>query len=1732
MVAEQSEPASLLDKLYSYGSGAPGALAPRKRPPPGAAKHNSLLPLPPAARARGPPLRTGLGQGAVVLAGRPQSQQRQQHHTPGNERDSDNQLVAPGSVSSSPMEEEAAAPSSAALREGGGAGASSGTDSGAVQEPDWFIEQLRTEAHAHEFAYMKPADHGDGAFDPYRLRIVPFSQVDPADYYTISVAGVMRCKRVKGVETSDFTPLAQWEAERAQFRALMQIPFFKRYPAWKAHRGWRRGIVRKNRSACRGAIEARLLPLDPVFGPPLGRVRRLCVEASSLRLHRIERGEAYGLASFLAAQAEHREGACERLEGFFEAVRQAAAAACASALVRFEESSGSGEGDAVPSSPSMAGARASEPAPAADGGVKRSFLQQAQLRAVCERIRAFLRLVDSMILATAHGLIMSSLSELRALFEDTPKGHLSGAAAEASGAGAAETVGGGEGKRPSGLAPLFEVGIYFDTDDIAFEPSRAELARAIDTTMIDYVSMLKTRIGSVLADAAFHKYTAPVINGRRDNPEPVEGLDIVALVEENEEHNAVVKAVRASFEGHFDEVLAYCELLQPHRATYLANRAVDTRVVADTLALDEWRELLERFEGQRRAFEAIETHATVGIFAGNASRLKEIFLPSPQRCLDELHAALPELAARRTAALLEETGHATSVLSGQPEGVTEFVAFSEFLAKTTGMQSELAERGKTIEDMYHLMAAFGVQARSDDVASVKMLGSQLTALSALVDDVAAGQEERTAHFAESIEASIGALRTRATEVLASSKDSRLTDGDTELADAIDLVAGLDEQLHEVKAESVRLAEYQEVLKRPVTRYDEVEDLEAAMRLKRNLWHGIHDWGAQVDEWNGAPFDALDPELMQKEVTKYAKTVSQCEKGLAPNTALPILKERVETFKGMVPVVVSMRNEALKEHHWKQIEEAIGSAIERGEGFTLGYLLELRVSEFKDAIEAVSTAATQEKILEELLAKVEGMWKSLEFAVNSYKEQKDVFILGGVDDVLAVLEETQVLVQTILGSRFIGPLQKRVDDWDKKLRLFSETLDEWLAVQRSWMYLESIFKAQDIQRQLPNEYKQFDQVNKHWLALMRKTNADATALKCATAPKLLEKLQSSNATLDKIQKNLEDYLEMKRAAFPRFFFLSNDELLEILAQARDPQAVQPHLIKCFDNIKKLDFGSSPTSVDISGMYSQEGERVGLGKNLKARGTVEQWLGYVEEAMVKSLRAEMKQGLLDYQGQERLAWAKSHIAQVVLTVAMMYWCKEVEEVLDAEGDTVGGLGVYLTKAKQQLEDLARAVGGKLTGLERKALVALITGDVHNRDIVTTMIKERVDSRSSFTWAMQLRFYWEQDVDDTVVRQVNTRTLYGYEYQGALSRLVVTPLTDRCWMTLTGALHVGLGGAPAGPAGTGKTESVKDLAKGIGRQCVVFNCSDQLDYKMMGKLFSGVAQTGCWTCLDEFNRIDIEVLSVVAQQLLTIRQALTAKADHFVFEGREIRLKPTEGVFITMNPGYAGRTELPDNLKALFRPVSMMVPDYALIAEIMLYAEGFLDARSLAQKMVKMYKLCSEQLSQQDHYDYGMRQVKSVLVMSGSVKRGNPDLSEDVCLIRAMQEANVPRFLAQDLPLFEGIIGDLYPSLVIPPVDYGQLQSAAQDACVRAGLQVVDRFVTKVIELFQTFNVRFGVMTVGPTGGGKTSCMKMLQSAMSELHSQGTDDPRFQPVEPRANASSATTRPPPFTSRDGNR
>lgn len=241
-------------------------------------------------------------------------------------------------------------------------------------------------------------------------------------------------------------------------------------------------------------------------------------------------------------------------------------------------------------------------------------------------------------------------------------------------------------------------------------------------------------------------------------------------------------------------------------------------------------------------------------------------------------------------------------------------------------------------------------------------------------------------------------------------------------------------------------------------------------------------------------------------------------------------------------------------------------------------------------------------------------------------------------------------------------------------------------------------------------------------------------------------------------------------------------------------------------------------------------------------------------------------------------------------------------------------------------------------------------------------------------------------------NARFFYGFEYLGVQDRLVQTPLTDRCYLTMTQALESRLGGSPFGPAGTGKTESVKALGHQLGRFVLVFNCDETFDFQAMGRIFVGLCQVGAWGCFDEFNRLEERMLSAVSQQIQTIQEALKCHQDEskdtqsltVELVGKQVRVSTDMAIFITMNPGYAGRSNLPDNLKKLFRSLAMTTPDRQLIAEVMLFSQGFRTAEKLACKIVPFFRLCDEQLSNQSHYDFGLRALKSVLVSAGNVKR----------------------------------------------------------------------------------------------------------------------------------------------------
>ncbi|XP_009868408.1 PREDICTED: dynein heavy chain 10, axonemal, partial [Apaloderma vittatum] len=922
----------------------------------------------------------------------------------------------------------------------------------------------------------------------------------------------------------------------------------------------------------------------------------------------------------------------------------------------------------------------------------------------------------------------------------------------------------------------------------------------------------------------------------------------------------------------------------------------------------------------------------------------------------------------------------------------------------------------------------------------------------------------------------------------------------DLDKGLELLANFEKELE--KLEKIQeLGSAEKLFGLPVTVYPDLIKAQNDMKALKQIYEIYKLQREAKEKWSQTLWVNLDVQLLQEGIEGFLKAFRKLPK---PTRNMPVafqLETKMKAFRDSIPLLLDLKNEALRERHWRDLMERTGTNFEMTtETFTLENMFAMELHRYSDVISEIVGSAVKELSIEKGLKEIAETWEHLKFTVQIYFKgtENRGFVLGSVGEILEVLDDSNANLQSVSSSRFVGPFLSTVHQWEKILSLIGEVIEIWMVVQGKWMYLESIFTGGDIRSQLPEEAKIFDSVDRMFKKIMDETVKEPSIKKSCEAPNRLSDLNHINDVLEKCQKSLNDYLDSKRNAFPRFFFISDEELLSILGSS-DPLSVQEHMIKMYDNIASLRFEDGDNDKKIvTAMISAEGEVMEFRQAIAAEGRVENWMTAVLEEMKRTNRLLTKEAIFRYcEDRSRVDWMLLYQGMMVLAANQVWWTWQVEDVFrKVKKGEKQAMMRYAKKMHKQIDDLVTRITMPLSKNDRKKYNTVLIIDVHARDIVDTFVRDSILHAQEFEWERQLRFYWVREPDELNVRQCTGTFSYGYEYMGLNGRLVITPLTDRIYLTLTQALSMFLGGALAGPAGTGKTETTKDLAKALGLLCVVTNCGEGMDFKAIGKIFSGLAQCGAWGCFDEFNRIDASVLSVISSRIQTIRSALMNQLKTFQFEGQEITLDSRMGIFITMNPGYAGRTELPESVKALFRPVVVIVPDLQQICEIMLFSEGFLRAKVLARKMTVLYKLAKDQLSKQHHYDFGLRALKSVLVMAGELKRGSAHLTEEVVLMRALRDMNLPKLVFEDVPLFLGLISDLFPGLDCPRVRYPDFNDAVEQVLEEKGYVVLPVQVDKVVQIYETMLTRHTTMVVGPTGGGKSVVINALCQAQNKL------------------------------------
>ena len=583
-----------------------------------------------------------------------------------------------------------------------------------------------------------------------------------------------------------------------------------------------------------------------------------------------------------------------------------------------------------------------------------------------------------------------------------------------------------------------------------------------------------------------------------------------------------------------------------------------------------------------------------------------------------------------------------------------------------------------------------------------------------------------------------------------------------------------------------------------------------------------------------------------------------------------------------------------------------------------------------------------------------------------------------------------------------------------------------------------------------------------------------------------------------------------------------------------------------------------SLIISMIVWINGEKLKLDNSVIVLSLVETWMNDLEKAMIATLennlskaykkfmefpkafeldldekidkndRSADKMELIKYIMKKKFGIT----GQALLTLTNFGWRIKLEKELieasksekkNVEWDNqMNYLTTCVTKAAAYLDKR------KKKDIQRKYIVILYNYILLMKylyELTSNLKNENVRSTDNYEWQklLKINFVNKKDIMSTnmfqrnrnrniteekyivQMEQLQNKANYGYEYIGNKERLVITPVTERCFLNMMTAIFYYRGGALQGPAGTGKTETIKDLSRAMGKYVIVFNCSNKNSYNTMATLFLGVINTGAWVCFDEFNRIEVEVLSVIRIQLITIFDALRSKKISIPFKGNAgVRINHSLAIYITMNPQYIFRTELPENLKILFRPVALKAADRQRICEIKFLADGYPAqiANSLAKLLIVSLDVLMQQMSHQSHYDFSLRAVMNILKYASTLK--NLQGHDEIFILRmAICDMLKPKLTGNDEEIFDNVLSSVFnDGLQGDGNDLNEAIDKAkqerQENLRNEVKQIIEMkkltgspfLINQVIQLYNNMQLKHGLMLVGGTLSGKTTTLELLK------------------------------------------
>ncbi|EPX73119.1 dynein heavy chain Dhc1 [Schizosaccharomyces octosporus yFS286] len=859
------------------------------------------------------------------------------------------------------------------------------------------------------------------------------------------------------------------------------------------------------------------------------------------------------------------------------------------------------------------------------------------------------------------------------------------------------------------------------------------------------------------------------------------------------------------------------------------------------------------------------------------------------------------------------------------------------------------------------------------------------------------------------------------------------------------------------------------------------------------------------KYEKTPWLLLNCEALVNELTEHAKELDQCPsnmKSLAPYTKLT---SRIVDILGAMPLLSELKSNNFGNEHWQKLLSAMGILqSSSSENWTLEDVLGFKFDSHQSLVKDIIKEADEEATIRNTLQTVCLNSESYEFQFVLYDNR--TYLLKDCNKLISDCEEWIDQLNTVKLFENYNQVKYSADELIGKLSDFLDFLNVWMEIQQHWTYLDGVFSTNEVFQSL------LPQATVAYFSATKSYTQGINLLLSSKGVKEFYKLQSPKAFADTlllslidIKRMLVDYFESERLKFPRLFFLGDEDLLELVCHINHKATLDKYIGTLFPGMNGLIINQGDGAIEK--LITDEYLSLVLSSPVKIKqesGCFE-WISFIEEDIKNILLKTFGIAYSVFDESFDIAdlnlwfpeWLKSFPSQILLLCFRCYASYALKKGIQKKD-----LTCFDASLKQGIEWLSKYAMNEENAIIRKKALLFINEKLHYRSLVKALVDNNFND---YYWFREIKCSY--NVDEHGKPSINVEMFsvscpYAFHYVQIESPFVYTELTRETFSTLIHAIQLGFGGAPSGPAGTGKTETVKALGAYLGRYVFVFNCDESFNYKVIRRILIGLCQLGVYACFDEFNRLNPGTLSTVSQDIQLIQTNCKRSSKPLIpINNQFIKADRSFCIFITLNPSYQGRSELPCNLKRLFRTVWMETPDAFQICQVLLYSNGFNNSSDLANVLTSFFKDCAKQFSQVPYYDFGLRTIRAIIKVSCNF--GNTNLLEnESCgdlgfIYRAIQTVILPRLNVKDVKAFDGLRRKYFKSILTEGTELNTVNASLEVALKDSNLTSDLTYLTqKVIQLHQLSEVYNGIIIYGSSGSGKTLVWKNLLNALSRL------------------------------------